>query len=626
MSTEAIVSAEQQERQTHSSPRSYYQEQIAGHTATAGVVAKSKQVVSRARSAVIGVWLLLFVLALNGYMSGTIAWLLAGVAFVALLVLAAWDERLARRIALANERSEIARIQLARLDREWKNVPEYDVLPPDSMKQASADLDLFGHASLYQLVCRANTPRGRELLRDWLALGASPEEVRERNAAAKQLAGKTEFREELDLRGRMLGTSAAGPATFVEWAEGERWLEKRSWLLLASRVLVGVGVVAVLLAVLGVMPTFFSVAAGIVLAINLLLSVIWAGTVHDIFEKVDSKQNDVVHYRELLDLIGELPTEPKLLNNLREQMGTDAARPQEALTSLARIMQFAQMRHSGLFGVFHLILQLMFLIDFHLLGVLENWHRKYGAEVRGWFDAIGGLEAISSLASVVHDQPDWTFPDYAESHTRFESQRLGHPLLAKPVCNDVSLGPKGTFLLVTGSNMSGKSTLLRTIGLNSVLAQAGAPVNASQLSLPPVEIATSMRIQDSLEDGISFFMAELKRLKEIVDQADSLSLQPQPTMLFLLDEILQGTNSAERFVAVSQVVQQLATSGAMGAISTHDLELASSEELLEIADSVHFRETITDDEMTFDYQMRQGVATTTNALKLLELVGISRSK
>lgn len=611
---------------SNDSPRSYYERQVATHSATVAEEASKKKLVSRSRSAVLGVWLVLFVLAINGYMSGTVAWLLAGLAFVGLLALAAWDERLAKRIALANERAEVARIQLARLDRDWKNIPEFEVTAPESMTQVSADLDLFGHASLYQLLSRAHTPRGSEMLRDWLAFGATPEIVEQRNLAAAKLAPMRDYREQLDLRGRMLGASAAGPQAFVEWAESERWLDKRSWLLPTSRFLVVAGIVCFVLAILGVFPTAMLVTFGVVLAVNLLLSVIWAGSVHDIFEKVDSRQNDVIHYRELLDLFNQLPADPKLLGDLRRKMGEDTSLPQSALSRLARIMQFAQMRHSGMFGVFHLLLQLVFLIDFHLLGALENWHREYGSQVRGWFDAVGELEAVASLASLVHDHPDWQFANYADDNQRFESVKLGHPLIADPVCNDVSLGPQGTFLLVTGSNMSGKSTLLRTIGLNAVLIQAGAPANAAKLTLPPVEIATSMRIQDSLEDGVSFFMAELQRLKEIVDQADELAQNTPRTMLFLLDEILQGTNSAERHIAVTQVVQQLTTAGAMGAISTHDLELARNDELLAISEAVHFRESISDAEgMTFDYKMREGVATTTNALKLLELVGISKS-
>lgn len=257
-----------------------------------------------------------------------------------------------------------------------------------------------------------------------------------------------------------------------------------------------------------------------------------------------------------------------------------------------------------------------------MLAVLEQWQRKHGGQVRAWFDAIGELEAIASLASLVHDQPDWTFPSIDASNSSIVATSLGHPLLPSPICNDVTVGPQGTFLLVTGSNMSGKSTLLRTIGVNTVLAQAGGPVHAEAMSLPPVELATSMRIQDSLEDGISFFMAELQRLKEVVDHAESLESDVR-TQLFLLDEILQGTNSAERHIAVAKVASRLTASGAMGAISTHDLELANKPELTASCKTVHFKESFSGDgRMTFDYKMRAGVATTTNALKLLELVGI----
>lgn len=606
-------------------PRSYYEANISTCEATVRELDHSRQNASRLRIVVVGVWLVLLALAWNAVLSTTIAWVLAALAFVALIVFAGWESKLTHQIAVTNARADVAKGQVARLDRDWDNIPAFDMVAPAEISQVSADLDLFGRASLYQLLCRAHTPRGQELLRDWISFGARPEVVQQRNAAAKALAPMRDFREELDLRGRLLGISQTGPAAFVEWAEGERWLEQRSWLTLASRTLVAVAVVGFALAVLGVMPTVMFIIVAAVFLVNLILSVMWSGQVHEIFEKVDSRQNDVVHYRELLDLFATLPNDPKLLADLRAKMGDDTSLPQQALSKLARIMQFARMRHSGLFGVAHLLFQLWFLIDFHLLGFLEDWHRKYGPSVNTWFEAVGELEALASLASLLHDHPDWTFPDYAESNKRVEATTLGHPLLASPVCNDVQLGPAGRFLLVTGSNMSGKSTLLRTIGLNSVLAQAGAPVRAAELSLPPVEIATSMRIQDSLEDGVSFFMAELQRLKEIVDLSSDVSREGKRTMLFLLDEILQGTNSAERHIAVTQVVQQLTDAGAMGAISTHDLELANNEGLNEISTAVHFRETITDEDgMTFDYKMREGVATTTNALKLLELVGIRR--
>jgi DNA mismatch repair ATPase MutS len=236
---------------------------------------------------------------------------------------------------------------------------------------------------------------------------------------------------------------------------------------------------------------------------------------------------------------------------------------------------------------------------------------------------------VSSLATLSHDHPEWVFPVVDASEANISAQALGHPLLSDDMCvrNDVVVGPKDSFLLVTGSNMSGKSTLLRSIGVNVVLAQAGGPVCATEFHLPPLQIATSMRVHDSLADGVSFFMAELKRMKQIVDQSRELQHSGERQLLYLLDEILQGTNSAERQIAVSRIINYLVAHGAIGAVSTHDLELARVSDLAKCCQMVHFRETIVknDDqqEMTFDYKMRQGLSPTTNALKLLEIVGLS---
>ena len=247
--------------------------------------------------------------------------------------------------------------------------------------------------------------------------------------------------------------------------------------------------------------------------------------------------------------------------------------------------------------------------------------------------AVGQLEAISSLATLAHDHPDWALPVVAEADKPIvHAAGIGHPMLPDDVCvrNDVTIGPPGTFLLVTGSNMSGKSTLLRSLGVNIALAQAGGPVCAETFRLPPLKLATSMRISDSLSEGVSFFMAELKRLKQIVDQCREIESAREWTLMYLLDEILQGTNSAERHIAVSQVIKHLVRHRAIGAVSTHDLELASSPQIIDACQTVHFRETIDGQgagrEMKFDHRMRPGVTPTTNALKLLELVGLGEAE
>jgi len=216
---------------------------------------------------------------------------------------------------------------------------------------------------------------------------------------------------------------------------------------------------------------------------------------------------------------------------------------------------------------------------------------------------------------------------FVEAGQALRARGLGHPLIPadRRVANDVTVGPPGSFLLVTGSNMSGKSTLLRALGVNVVLAQAGAPVCAAALEMPPVSVCTSMRVQDSLEEGVSYFMAALQRLKLVVSAAEAAG-PADPLLLYLLDEVLQGTNTAERQVAVRRILRHLLRLRTIGAVTTHDLELAACEELATSSEAVHFTEGVEHEDgaarLTFDYRLRPGVATSRNALKLLKMVGL----
>ncbi len=263
--------------------------------------------------------------------------------------------------------------------------------------------------------------------------------------------------------------------------------------------------------------------------------------------------------------------------------------------------------------------------DFHVARGVEEWHANYAQRVGGWFEALAQIEAAASLSNLHHDEPDWVFPEFSPEKSVVALQ-LGHPLIdpASRVANDLTIAPPGHFLLITGSNMSGKSTLLRSLGLNLTLAQAGAPTCTTSLQLPPLHIVTSLRVEDSLTEGVSFFMAELKRIKAAVQLADN-PLDGR-TILYLFDEILRGTNSVERQAIVQRLLGHLLQRDAIGAITTHDLALAEIESLKPAAHAVHFREGFTDTpeepKMTFDYQLREGLATTTNAIKLLEMIDL----
>jgi hypothetical protein len=520
--------------------------------------------------------------------------------------------------------------QLARLDRRWDAIPTTDIDVPSQFAFVANDLDLFGPASLFDFVSLTHTPFGRETLRDWLLAPAAPAEVVERQQAVRFLAPHADLREELDLRGRMLGSWHRGTLAFVEWAEAPPFLAARPWLTSLIRLSTLAFVVAILAAFAGAISgeaAFLAIVA--VACVNLFLIVFFGGRMHDILGRVTSRSYDLRQYRPLLAAIAALPEGVPFFARLHARMGNTPREPMSDLAALMRLVRFANLRRDGLFGVPYYASQLFLLTDFHVVARMENWKRRHGANVRRWLDAVGQVEAISSLATLAHDHPQWTFPTVDAAETAVAATQLAHPLLADSVSvpNDVQVGPPGSFVLVTGSNMSGKSTLLRAVGLNVTLAQMGAPVSAQEFRLPPVDLATCIRIRDSLTDGVSFFLAELRRLKQVVDQSRADSATGSRQLLYLLDEILQGTNSAERHVAVVRVIGRLVENRAIGMVSTHDLELAGSPELTAACRVVHFRESFVgrdgEQQMTFDYQLRPGLAPTTNALKLLDFVGLN---
>ncbi len=558
-------------------------------------------------------------------------WTAATAAFLAVFaVLVVLHGHVDARRRRAEERRRINAEALRRLARDWEHLPEPRVVLEQTPSFAR-DLDLFGHASLWKLVGTASTPLGRSTLARWLVEPALPEEVRSRQGAVRELARCLDFRQELQLRTRALADLDC--QAFLGWAEDEPWLARRPALTWAARLL-PLAVLALLgLAAGGVVPHHLWI---LVFIANLTLAMIAGKSVAAIFSRISSREGEFREYSRALELVaacGKSQTatrtdsfrHPRLVE-LRERLAGDRGDARRQMGRLHRRVALSDVRY----GMVHGLLQGLFLWDFHVLGRLEKWQLEAGPAARRWLAALGEVEALAGLAGLAFDHPEWCFPelvDPAPGKACLEARGLGHPLLgAARVANDVEVGPAGTFLLVTGSNMSGKSTLIRALGVNAVLAQAGGPVCAAALSLPPVELGTSVLIEDSLEDGVSYFMAELQRVKEIVDLAGA-SRRRGRTLLYLLDEILRGTNSVERQEAVRRVLAHLLAEGAIGAVATHDLMLAEIDELAAACRPVHFRETLDSgpDErpvMSFDYRLRPGVATTRNALKLLELVGL----
>ncbi|TWU56831.1 DNA mismatch repair protein MutS [Rubripirellula tenax] len=579
--------------------------------------------------------------------AGWIGWLM----LAAFFVVATMNEPIRDSIdELKRHRSVFERL-IARLQRNWEALATKRLTHQLSLvelaghrREVAGDLDLLGRASLFHLVSMAATTPGIRTLADWLSGPAVAEVAQERAEAVDALAPMREQRLRFYTLAREVGDSTGDPEHFTDWATGDTWLTHRGWLKAWAKASTVITILLILGLVLGsalsVPAVIFKaslVALIALIAINLLITTTVLGPAHGIFSIAMANRRMVGDYEEIFSAADWLPksnaSDASVLSRIRNQMVDGDRCAVEGMRSLQRVAKAGGLRQSAGTFLLYLPLQAFGLWDVWVLDRLEQWQSHYRDQVASWFAALGELEALVSIAALRDDYPGWGHATWHRdaSTAVVKAKAIGHPLLkdGDRVRNDVQVGPPGTLLLVTGSNMSGKSTMLRSIGLNVALAGIGAPVCAGALETASVELATSIRVSDDVSQGVSFYMAELKRLKSVVDQARRMAQINDRVCLFLLDEILQGTNSRERQIAVVQVLRHLMDSRSIGAITTHDLELADEPELQSIATTVHFRETIRPDaegneQMTFDYQMREGVSPTTNALRLLEMVGLGK--
>jgi DNA mismatch repair ATPase MutS len=352
------------------------------------------------------------------------------------------------------------------------------------------------------------------------------------------------------------------------------------------------------------------------LSLSLLVIMASRRDTHAAFAAVATREGALAGYDKLLEAIETSTADAELLEELRQRLRQGNATPSRAMRELRSAVSFFELRYQGLIYPFA---NLLLLWDVHCTVKLERWQQRFGKGARDWFGVLGEVEGLSSLSGLAFDEPTFSFPSIV-AEPRLLAEGLGHPLLpaSARVGNDFTLPGAGSALLVTGSNMSGKSTLLRSAGVAVVLAYAGGPVCATRLELGSVRLATSLRIRDSLEEGVSHFYAELHKLKAVLDA----TAQPLP-VLFLLDEILHGTNSLERQIGARWILGQLLQRGALGAVSTHDMELCRlSPELMSHVRLVHLREDVQGQEMTFDYKLREGPVSEGNALRLMRRIGL----
>ena len=566
------------------------------------------------------------------------------------LIAVALNEPIREKLDELRRHQSVIQRLIARLERDWdglatktlaKQLAEVEL--PGHRRDVASDLDLLGRASLFHLLSMAATTPGIRTLSNWLAGPAEASDAEQRWAAVNALAPLRDERLRFYTLARQVADGTGDPEHFIDWAVGPAWLAHRKWLVTWAKISTGLAIALIATTVISGMGLLTAdifrwslIGMAMLIGINLALTTALLGPAHAIFSIAMANRRAVSDYQEIFSAAKWLPESSDVspdgfLRRIRHTMLDGERSALAGMRALQKVAAAGALRQSAGTFLLYLPLQCLTLWDVRVLKRLEDWQAEYASVVAEWFEALGQLESLVSIAAIRDEYPSWSKPVWVSSveTPAIKATAIGHPLLPDEarVCNDVQVGPPGTILLVTGSNMSGKSTMLRSIGLNVALAAVGAPVCAQRFSLPSTELATSIRVSDDVAEGVSFYMAELKRLKSVVDHARQMTQEEDRICLFLLDEILQGTNSRERQIAVVQVLRHLMDYQSIGAISTHDLELADEPELQTVGNAVHFRETIRPDaegneQMTFDYIMREGVSPTTNALRLLEMVGL----
>ena len=536
-------------------------------------------------------------------------WLLPPV--IGFLVLADMQQRITQARRHCERAAALYEQGLARLDDRWTGPGATGERFLNESHPYAADLDLFGVGSLFELLSRARTRVGEETLANWLLTPAAPDMVRARQIAVAELRPRLDLREDLALLGAGV-RSGEDAQNLAEWAAAPPWLISRSTRVIAL-LLAALAVVALVLwiAGYGLMPLIAMFIIGRVFMFRM------KAAIEHVVNAVDGPGRDLMLLSEVLRrLERESFTSPRLIE-LRAALNVEGMSPSQQIARLSRLIDLLDARRNMIFAPLAAVL--LWPLQFAI--AIERWRQSSGPVVGRWLAAVGEFEALGSLANYSYEHPEDSFPEISDGTARFEGEGLAHPLipLVRSVRTDLRLSfERERVLIVSGSNMSGKSTLLRTVGVNTVLALAGAPVRARSLSLSPLQVGASIRVQDSLQAGASRFYAEITRLRQIVELTEA-----NLPVLFLLDEILHGTNSHDRRIGAEGVVRGLLERSAVGLITTHDLALARiAEDLAPRAANVHFQDHLEDGKMTFDYRLRPGTVQRSNALELMRSVGL----
>lgn len=501
---------------------------------------------------------------------------------------------------------------IKRLNGGYKEVEDKGLDLIEDNHPFGNDLDIFGQNSLFQMINTTRTRSGRQKLGEILSLINLPKvsEIKEKQEAIKELGDKAAWREKLYVNATFKKSKNEELDELIEWTKESN--SGSIGKIIISCIFIGITMIAVFLAIIKVIP-FTALILNFML--NFIMVKLLTKDKGDAIRLFQTMKYNVKAYANILILIDEEEFSSTYLKNLKDKINENSE--VSCSTEMNKLSNLLEWVGDSAGNAYFFVLNVIFFADVFILYNLNGWREKNGTKVASWLKIMGEFEALSSIASISFDHADWSYASITEEK-QVIAVDMAHPLIGdRAVANTYELKKPKQITLITGSNMSGKSTFLRTLGVNMVLAYIGAPSNAKSFSSSVMNIYTCMRTKDNLEESISSFYAEILRIKLIIE-----ACKKGENVFFLLDEIFKGTNSKDRHIGATVLIKQLAESGAIGLLSTHDLELCELEQEMKELDNYNFREYYKDNKINFDYMLRKGKSTTQNAVYLMRIAGI----
>ena len=569
---------------------------------------------------------LLLALAFCNFAGSTVAWVVAGLLVVLFSVITIFHNRVRDSLTRNSLLIEIKQTHIARIRLNWDGIPPADLsIPSLPGHPFETDLDITGERSLHRLLDCAVTQEGSDRLKSWL-LSVRPDAqlIKHRQTLVRELKDQSVFRDKLQLLSAVARISTAGRSgstpghwnskILVEWIERSNREGSLLPLVVSLSILAGLNIVAMTLASLDIIPQIWPITFLIYFGAMLLSRSRIAHASGDLYEL----EKALTHFKAVFGYLESRCYHTPGLAEVCSAFGEKGKRPSTEMRRLGRLAAALGIRTNPLLSF---LIHVFVPWDFFFTYRLDLVKKEIAHFLPRWLEAWHELEALNSLANFAYLNPDYAFPELNSSAHRFAARSLGHPLL-KPeskVCNDFELDHDQRIVILTGSNMAGKSTFLRTIGVNLSLAYAGAPVNAARMESSLFRLFTCIKVSDSVQDGLSYFYAEVKRLQALLAAAEAGDPMP---VLFLIDEIFRGTNSRERLIGSRSYIRVLSQGTSVGLVATHDLELIKLADEIEGVANFHFREDVRAGRMVFDYHLRPGPCPTTNALTIMRLEGL----